>query len=197
MGRSFSVDAQWVSLVTVRRNVVTDSGIPVRFDLLKILLVDDNHHMRVLIGEILRAIGVKGVYEASDGADALQIMRTQAIDIVMTDLAMQPVDGIDFTRLLRNSPDSPNQMTPVIMITGHSTQKRVKEARDAGVTEFLAKPVTARGVIDRNSQVVQNPRPFIRTDDYFGPDRRRRSDPSYTGPWRRGTDEGRSAEQSD
>jgi two-component system, chemotaxis family, chemotaxis protein CheY len=161
----------------------------VRFDLLKILLVDDNHHMRVLIGEILRAIGVKGVYEATDGAEALNIMRQHAIDIVMTDLAMQPLDGIDFTRLLRNSPDSPNQMCPVVMITGHSTQKRVTEARDAGVTEFLAKPVTARGVIDRITRVVEHPRPFIRTEGYFGPDRRRRVDPSYTGPKRRSGDQ--------
>ncbi|MDO9337755.1 MAG: response regulator [Caulobacteraceae bacterium] len=159
-----------------------------RFDLLKILLVDDNHHMRVLIGEILRAIGVKEAHEATDGAEALQFMRKHAIDIVMTDLAMQPLDGIDFVRLLRNSPDSPNQMCPVIMITGHSTQKRVKEARDAGVTEFLAKPVTARGVIDRITRVVEAPRPFIRNEDYFGPDRRRRADPDYAGPRRRGSD---------
>jgi two-component system chemotaxis response regulator CheY len=163
----------------------------VRFDLLKILLVDDNHHMRVLIGEILRAIGVHGVYEATDGAEGLTLMRHHAIDIVMTDLAMEPLDGIDFVRLLRNSPDSPSQMCPVIMITGHSTQKRVREARDAGVTEFLAKPVTARGVIDRITQVIEHPRPFIRTEDYFGPDRRRRSDPNYAGPWRRASDEGR------
>lgn len=160
-----------------------------RFDLLKILLVDDNHHMRVLIGEILRAIGVKGVFEATDGAEAMNIMRQQPIDIVMTDLAMQPLDGIDFTRLLRNSPDSPNQMCPIVMITGHSTQKRVKEARDAGVTEFLAKPVTARGVIDRITRVIEHPRDFIRNDDYFGPDRRRRVDPGYAGPWRRASDQ--------
>ncbi len=159
-----------------------------RFDLLKILLVDDNHHMRVLIGEIMRAIGVTEVFEANDGAEALSKMRQQNIDIVMTDLSMQPLDGIDFTRLLRNSPDSPNQMCPVIMITGHSTQKRVKEARDAGVTEFLAKPVTARGIIDRITRVVEFPRPFIRNEDYFGPDRRRRADPEYTGPRRRSTD---------
>ncbi len=163
-----------------------------RFDLLKILLVDDNHHMRVLIGEILRAIGVTAVFEATDGAEALQTMRREAIDIVMTDLAMQPLDGIDFTRLLRNSPDSPNQLCPIIMITGHSTQKRVKEARDAGVTEFLAKPVTARGVVDRITRVVEAPRPFIRNESYFGPDRRRRIDPDYRGPRRRSADEDRS-----
>jgi CheY-like chemotaxis protein len=160
----------------------------VRFELLKILLVDDNHHMRVLLSEILRAIGVKHVLEAGDGAEALQLMRSQPVDIVMTDLAMQPVDGIDFVRLLRNSPDSPNQMCPVIMITGHSTHRRVKEARDAGVDEFLAKPVTARGVIERVTQIVEHPRPYLRTGDYFGPERRRKAEPHYPGPWRRGTD---------
>ena len=159
-----------------------------RYELINILLVDDNHHMRVLLAEILRAIGVRHILEANDGAEALQLMRGSAVDIVITDLAMQPLDGIDFLRLLRNSPESPNPMIPVIMITGHSTQRRIFEARDAGVTEFLAKPLTARGVIERISQVVDNPRPFVRTDNYFGPDRRRRNLPGYRGPWRRSGD---------
>jgi len=165
-----------------------------RFELLKMLLVDDNHHMRVLLTEILRAIGVRQVFEANDGAEALQMMRSHQIDIVMTDLAMQPLDGIDFVRLLRNSQDSPNPMAPVIMITGHSTMRRVAEARDVGVTEFLSKPVTARGVIERISRVVEHPRPFVRSSEYFGPDRRRRDDASYQGPYRRSTDRPRTTE---
>jgi len=162
-----------------------------RYDLLKILLVDDNHHMRVLLGEILKALGVRHIFEASDGAAALQMMRSTSIDIIMTDLSMQPLDGIDFTRLLRRSPDSPNQMVPVIMITGHSTMTRVQEARNAGVNEFLAKPLTARGVVERISQVIDHPRPFVKTESYFGPDRRRRADPNFHGPWRREGDEKR------
>ncbi len=163
----------------------------VRYDLLKILLVDDNHYMRILLAEILRAIGVNRIYEASDGAEGLQMMRDVAIDVVMTDLSMEPLDGIDFVRLLRNSPDSPNQTAPVIMITGHSTLARVHEARDAGVNEFMAKPLNARAVIERLHQVMENPRPFVRGSDYFGPDRRRRADPNYAGPRRRSTDAGR------
>ena len=159
-----------------------------RFELLKILLVDDNQHMRVLLTEILRAIGVKLIFEAADGAQALQMLRGNPIDIVMTDLAMEPLDGIDFVRLLRNSQDSPNPMVPVIMITGHSTMRRVSEARDVGVSEFLSKPVTARGVIERITRVVDHPRQFVRSREYFGPDRRRRDDPSYAGPRRRKTD---------
>ena len=156
-----------------------------RYELLKILLVDDNHHMRLLLSEILRALGVRQLFEASDGAHGLQMMKNHPVDIVMTDLSMQPMDGIDFVRLLRNSPDSPNQMCPVIMITGHSTMQRVNEARNAGVNEFLAKPLTARGVIERLDRVVEHPRPYVRTADYFGPDRRRRADPNFQGPWRR------------
>ena len=159
-----------------------------RFELLKILLVDDNQHMRVLLTEILRAIGCREVFEAADGAEALQMLRENAIDIVMTDLAMQPLDGIDFVRLVRNSRDSPNPMVPVIMIIGHSTLRRVAEARDVGVTEFLSKPVTARGVIERIGRVVDHPRAFVRSQGYFGPERRRREEPGYRGPFRRRTD---------
>jgi DNA-binding response OmpR family regulator len=117
-------------------------------------------------------------------------MRETEMDLVMTDLTMGPLDGIDFVNLLRNSPDSPAPFVPVIMITGHSTMRRVAEARDAGVNEFLAKPVTARGVIHRINLLIEHPRQFIRCAGYFGPDRRRRQDPAFTGPWRRQGDPG-------
>ena len=144
--------------------------------------------MRVLLIELLRAVGISKIIEAGDGAEALQMMRGHPVDIVMTDLAMSPLDGIDFVRLLRNSSDSPNQMIPVIMITGHLTIRRIGEARDAGVNEFVAKPITARSVLDRLQLIIDHPRPYVRTDDFFGPDRRRRADPAYAGPMRRAAD---------
>ncbi len=160
----------------------------VRFDLLKILLVDDNQHMRLLLIEILRAIGVRQVYEAMDGSEALSLLRSTAIDVVFTDLSMNGLDGIDFVQLVRNATDSPNPFVPIVMITGHSTERRVNEARNAGVNEFLVKPVTARGVIHRLTLLIENPRPFVRAGDYFGPDRRRRDDPRYQGERRREDD---------
>ena len=163
---------------------------PVRLDRLKILIVDDNKHTRLLLAQILRAVGITQTFEAGDGAEGLQALRNHAIDIVLTDLAMEPVDGIAFARLIRTAPESPNSMVPVIMITGHATLKRIAEARDAGVNEFMAKPMTARGVLERLQLVIDHPRPFIRSDDYFGPDRRRRTDPRYDGPWRRAGDKG-------
>lgn len=166
---------------------------PVRYDLLKILLVDDNQYMRLLLAEILRAVGVHTILEASDGAEGLKMLRAHPIDVVMTDLSMRPMDGVEFVRLLRHSPESPNPMMPVIMITGHSTVVRVNEARNAGVNEFLTKPLTARGVLERLHQAVQNQRPFIRCETYVGPDRRRRADPNYNGPRRRADEDDRLA----
>jgi hypothetical protein len=58
-------------------------------------------------------------------------------------------------------------------------------ARDAGVTEFLAKPISANALYQRVLNIVANPRPFIKTKTYFGPDRRRNVNPNYNGPERR------------
>ncbi|PZR37467.1 response regulator [Caulobacter segnis] len=160
-----------------------------RLETLKVLLVDDNQHMRILLIEILRAVGIRHVFEATDGVEALAVMRQTSIDVVITDLSMGPLDGLHFVQLLRRAPESPNPYTPVIMITGHSTERRVNEARDVGVNEFLAKPVTARAVIDRLMRLIENPRPFVRGGAYFGPDRRRRDSPRHPGPWRRGDEE--------
>jgi DNA-binding response OmpR family regulator len=71
------------------------------------------------------------------------------------------------------------------MLTGHSDKRRVMMARDAGVTEFLAKPISAKALYQRIINVVVSPRPFIKTKNYFGPDRRRNTTNTYIGPERR------------
>jgi DNA-binding response OmpR family regulator len=75
------------------------------------------------------------------------------------------------------------------MVTGHATMGHVREARDAVVDEILTKPVAARDLVDRLHQVVEHRRPYVRADDYFGPERRRRTDPGYDGPKRRAGDD--------
>jgi two-component system chemotaxis response regulator CheY len=151
-----------------------------------VLLVDDNANMRKVVSHILKAAGVRKVREAGDGLDALKIFQSQEIDIVFTDLMMSPVDGLAFIRWIRTSTASPNPYVPVIMMTGHATQRTLTAARMAGVTEFLAKPLTARGVMHRINEIVNNPRPFVRASEYFGPCRRRRIDHEFSGVERRG-----------
>jgi CheY-like chemotaxis protein len=139
---------------------------------LKILLLDDNQHMRAIVAQVLRGVGVHHVREGKDGAEGLQALRDWPADIAIVDFQMAPLDGVEFTRLVRNAPESRTPYLPIIMMTGFAEQSRVFEARDAGITEFLAKPVTARGVVDRLNAVIYKPRPFMRTETYFGPLRR-------------------------
>jgi two-component system, chemotaxis family, chemotaxis protein CheY len=139
---------------------------------LRVLLVDDNTHMRSIVGTVLKGIGVRQLREAEDGADALQALRSWPADLAIIDFRMDPLDGAQFTRMVRNSPDSQNPYLPIIMMTGFSDRGRVFEARDAGVTEILTKPITTKSLIARLEAVIMRPRPFVRTDDYFGPLRR-------------------------
>jgi DNA-binding response OmpR family regulator len=141
---------------------------------LNFLVVDDNKHMRALVKTILHAFGSKNVHDASDGADAFKELRVFPADIIITDWNMDPLDGIDFTRLVRTGKDSPNPFVPIIMLTGHTEMHRIIEARDNGVNEFLAKPISAKSLYSRIRTIIEKPRPFIRTKSYFGPDRRRR-----------------------
>lgn len=156
---------------------------------LRVLVVDDNPHMRSIVTAVLKGIGARKVHECADGAEALDALRQWSADVAIVDYHMSPIDGIELTRLVRNAADSPNPYLPIIMLTGYAERSLVMEARDAGVNEFIAKPLSARALVDRLSAVIYKPRPFVRTATYFGPDRRRRQDPSYEGPWRRWDDE--------
>ena len=140
---------------------------------LNVLVVEDNKYMQTLIKEILRAFRVRNVRTANDGADALKELKTFPADIILCDWQMDPIDGLDFTRMVRTMSDVANPFVAIILITGHTEMSRVFEARDVGVTEFLAKPVSARTLYDRICSVVMNPRTFVRTRTYTGPDRRR------------------------
>lgn len=156
---------------------------------LTVLIVDDNSHMRSLIKELLKSIGINDIREAGDPVDAFELLRTAQVDILLVDLSMPMIDGVEFVKMIRTGDDSPNPFLPIIMVTGHSERSKVEAARDAGVNEFLVKPINARSLLQRLQNVVDKPRPFIRAGAYFGPDRRRGQSPKYEGPWRRKDDQ--------
>jgi two-component system, chemotaxis family, chemotaxis protein CheY len=152
---------------------------------LKVLIVDDNSHMINIIKTILRGFGVKDFYDAADASSAFKVVQTTPVDLIVTDYAMEPVNGCEFTKLVRTAEDSPNHFVPVIMLTAYAERSKVEAARDAGVTEFCAKPVTAIELYRKVASVINTPRSFVRTSVYFGPDRRRRKDDNYKGSERR------------
>lgn len=156
------------------------------FEVLKVLVVDDSRPMRSLIKSFLSGFGVRNIFEAPDGDEAFQIVVDVDPDIVITDWRMPPTDGIDLVRKIRGDDNSPNPYLPVVMLTGFTELHRVKQARDAGVTAFLAKPISAAALYKRLCTVIDDQRPFVRVGDFFGPDRRvKRKGESFMGPERR------------
>ena len=153
-----------------------------------VLLVDDSLYMRRIVRSLLNGLGVREILEAEDGAAALEVFNQHPADLIITDWVMPVFDGLELTAAIRNSSSSPNPYTPVIMMTGHSERSRVINARDTGITEFLTKPISAKQLYLRIESCVLNPRPFIKTQTFFGPDRRRFVNPHYTGPMRRSDD---------
>jgi two-component system, chemotaxis family, chemotaxis protein CheY len=157
----------------------------IEFNRLCFLVIDDNIHMRRILRTLLHGFGTREVHEAEDGAAGLEAFIKHTPDILITDWAMPIFGGLELTQTIRQRGANSNPYVPIIMLTGHSEKQRVVLARDAGVTEFLAKPISAKSLYDRIVNVVANPRPFIKTKTYFGPDRRRNVIPNYVGTERR------------
>jgi two-component system, chemotaxis family, chemotaxis protein CheY len=154
------------------------------FSRLRLLVVDDNAYMRRIIRMLLQGLGVREVQEAEDGAAGLEAITYFGPDIVLLDWMMPVLDGREFTQMIRQQGANANPYVSIIMLTAHSEMKHVMAARDAGVTEFLAKPISAKALYGRILNAVANPRPFIKTQTYFGPGRRN-ANPTYGGPERR------------
>jgi two-component system, chemotaxis family, chemotaxis protein CheY len=158
------------------------------FENISVLIVEDNQPMLELAKSIMETFGVEKVETARNGEDGFKLFCKQKPDIVIADWMMKPMDGISLTRRIRNDPASINPFAPVILMTGFSEKRRVMQARDAGVTEFLVKPFNARDLYRRLSQVIERPRQFVRSEDFFGPDRRRKKIAGYDGELKRETD---------
>lgn len=161
-----------------------------------VLVVDDNKQMRFIVRCLLRAAGVINVTEAETAAAALETMRAATVDLIILDWKMAPIDGLAFTRMIRHDPESPNPYAPILMLTAHTEMSRVAAARDAGVSGFIKKPISTKLLFERITSALTDTRHFVRTGDFFGPDRRHGQVQDYAGPFRRQGDPGVDAEDT-
>jgi PleD family two-component response regulator len=139
----------------------------------KILVVDDDQYMRKVVRTMLAAIGVRQVYEASDGLSGLDAIRELSPDVVILDWEMPMLDGVQFVRMVRSPGEFPIPDLPIIMLTGHGDRWRVLEAARVGVHEYLLKPVSTKALKDRILSVLSRTRPIVQLDSYYGPAPRR------------------------
>ena len=159
---------------------------------LRILVVDDYQPMRRIMRHILKEWGIRSPREASSGQEAIGILRAEGADLVFTDYKMAPTDGLELVKQIRSGTSSIDPFTPVILFTAYTEMKNIIDARDAGVNEFLAKPISAKSVYQRMRLIIDNPRQFVRSKTYNGPDRRRKAIPIKI-PDRRKATEGATA----
>ena len=140
-----------------------------RIEALKVLVIDDDHYMRKVIRTMLNAIGVKTVFEASDGASGLEAIKLNDPGLVIVDWEMPLIDGAQFVRLVRSPGQFPMPDVPIIMLSGHGDRWRVVEAARVGAHEYLLKPVSTKALLDRIVAIIGKPRPTVKLDGYYGP----------------------------
>lgn len=116
---------------------------------INILIVDDNRHMRVLLREHLFAMGFKELMLASDGEEALNILKNQEIDLVIADYKMPKMDGIELLQTLRTGGEEQLEKICYIILTGHADRDNVIQAKGAGVNGFLVKPISIRSLAEQ------------------------------------------------
>ncbi len=155
------------------------------FSKLTVLVVDDSYYIRQMVKGFLYEFEVQEVLEADDAQTGFIMFVEEDPDIVITDWKMGETSGLDLVYLIRWSEKSPNPFVPIIMLTGYTEIENVRKARDAGVSSYLAKPVSAGSLYKRLCFVVDDKRPFIRDGEYFGPDRRMKDMPELVKEERR------------
>ncbi len=151
---------------------------------LSLLVLDKHLLVRRLLTDVFNELGVPTVHSTPDPDMAWNLFMQLPIDLILSDWTYD-LDGMAFLIKLRQHKDSPNPFVPVLVCTANTEYQHVCIARDNGMTEFLAKPVSAKTIYSRICAVIENHRPFIRISDFFGPDRRRHRDGDYGGQERR------------
>lgn len=155
---------------------------------LKVCVVHGDGEMRRTIREELNVLGVHQVRECTDPSMALLLLAEFEADFCIVDWQGEPMDGLEFVTFIRTSDESPDPKLPIIMLTTNANTHHVIDARNAGVDEFLAQPITRRALHARLLALVENPRLFVESDRYRGPDRRRQRR-SFVGTHQRQSDD--------
>ena len=122
---------------------------------IRTLIVDDSSVMRKIVERSLRQAGLEllVVHEAGSGTEGLELLRAQSVDLILSDINMPAMDGLEFLRQIRVQNLAPG--VPVVMITTESSEEHVKQAIEAGAKGYIRKPFTAEQVKDRVLPLVR------------------------------------------
>lgn len=111
----------------------------------RVLIVDDSSVARRQVRQALEAVGIS-VSEAGEGVEALWRARQQSYDLIITDIHMPAMDGLQLLRELRKCPG--NERTPVYVLTSDGSRERLAEGRAAGATAWIVKPANIPKLVE-------------------------------------------------
>lgn len=152
----------------------------------KVLVVESSVPMFQLVKGVLNLLTVpeKNIYASYTVEEAFNSFCKLNHDLIIVDWLQNPDRGIQLTKIMRTDKGTPNPFVPIIMTAGSGHLSRVIRARDAGISEYLVKPFSAKSLAERIVRVIEKQRQFVVCDTYVGPDRRVRNE-AYEGPERR------------
>ena len=122
--------------------------------MLDVLIVDDSAAIRKILQRVLRQteIPIGTVYEAGDGVEALATLRGQTIGLVLSDINMPNMDGLEFLTKMRA--EQIWQNIPVLMVSTEGTQAKVLEAVERGASGYVRKPFTAEQIKEKLAGLI-------------------------------------------
>jgi CheY-like chemotaxis protein len=152
------------------------------------LVADANPYFSRIVVGLLRSFGASAVTEVRNSYDAIQMLSGQKVDILLCDDRLPPHGGLQVTHAIRRKRDNENRTIPILIMAGDTRESLIKIARDAGANMVMAKPVSASSLYDRLTWIAFNPRQFVETATYYGPDRRFKDEGYPNGIGRRKSD---------
>jgi two-component system, chemotaxis family, chemotaxis protein CheY len=118
---------------------------------MKILIVDDFATMRRIMKNILKQIGFSNIIEADDGTTALEELKKNAVDLIISDWNMPKMTGLDLLKSVRGSDGLKD--VPFLMVTAEAQKQNVIDAVQAGVTNYVVKPFTAEAISEKLEKI--------------------------------------------
>jgi CheY-like chemotaxis protein len=153
-----------------------------------VLVADGSSYFSMLVHSMLRGFGTGKVIEVRNTVDALRLLGSQRIDVLICDSKLPPHGGHALTRAIRRKSDHDHRMVPILIMSADTREMTIKRARDAGANMVIAKPMSPINLYDRLAWIALTPRQFVDSPNYFGPDRRFKIEGYPSGVGRRKTD---------
>jgi two-component system chemotaxis response regulator CheY len=117
-----------------------------------VLVVDDFATMRRIIRNILRDLEFKKILEAEDGTAAVDILKTQKVDLIISDWNMPKMTGLELLKWVRSNEDTKD--IPFLMVTAEAQKENVIEAIKAKVSNYIVKPFTAQTLAEKLEKII-------------------------------------------